>query len=70
MATSRRRRASGKLGMACTPKRPLTASAGLSTKRAGDYWNCDSIGDSVISTRRFWARPSSVALLATGWLMP
>jgi hypothetical protein len=27
-------------------------------------------GTSLISTRRFWARPSSVVLDARGWLSP
>jgi hypothetical protein len=29
-----------------------------------------AVGVMLISTRRFWARPSGVALLATGWLEP
>jgi hypothetical protein len=38
----------------------------LSFSSWGGYWEAVCLRRRMMSTRRFWARPSSVALLATG----
>ncbi len=40
------------------------------TRSRNDYLTDTSVSSMTISTRRFFARPSAVALSATGWCLP